>query len=88
MKGLILKLNFKYSDHPMRRADSLKKTLMLGKTEGRRRRGWQRMRCLDGIIDAMDMKLGKLWEMVRHRHAWRASVHGVTESDMNNNNSC
>ena len=55
LKGLILKLNFKYSDHPMRRADSLKKTLMLGKTEGRRRRGWQRMRCLDGIIDAMDM---------------------------------
>ena len=76
----MLKLKLQYFSHLMRIADSLEKFLMLGKTEGRRRRGYQRMRWLDGITDAINMNLGKLWEMVRDRKAWHAVVHGVTKS--------
>ena len=80
LDGLMLKLKLQYFGHLMRRADSLEKTLVLGQIEGRRRRGRQRMRWLDDIIDSIDMDLGRLWELVMGSEAWHAAVHGITKS--------
>ena len=92
LEGLILKLNNQYFDHLMWRSDSLEKTLMLGKTKGRRRKGWQKMKRMDGISDSMEKSLSKLWVMVKDREAWHAAVHGIAKSQTwlssNMNNNC